>query len=494
MEAIHLRTVDPISQDLLRYAADLKVKLTWDRYERLQPQDGFLRVGLSCPFGCLQGPCRIDPFGRGPEHGVCGLDRDGMVAALLLRLSLIGALEALNDISTPGRVSEVSWSPPLDEMVTQALKNLEGDDLSIGEIYRAASTLQRPQETPEQMICQALRLGILSLGLLELRENSSGAPGSPLCRAGYGLLAGDEITIGICGNPSSEVIEALLQESSRKSSVRVQLVSLGDWVRTNDDFLPFACTSGEAELSLISGKINLVLAGSGADPSISELCRQIEVPIVADQEMREAGKILRLARQRRTIPTPANFNPDPALVQEARVIMAAQDLEDSLKRKGSAASLALLGGVDTPQLSCGWIPMEVASALRAEDCLVAGWGDAALWLLKNGLMSEGHKHPMRILDPFQGPLLALKAMAILGRLDDLRGICFTGLKACGDLSVALGLASLGLKVSVALPLPLWGSERVRDFLADKLATGGGLLTHFDHPAHAQEVLDWFTKR
>jgi hypothetical protein len=314
-----------------------------------------------------------------------------MVAALLLRLSLIGALEALNDISTPGRVSEVSWSPPLDEMVTQALKNLEGGNLSIGEIYWAAFILQRPRETPEQMICQALRLGILSLGLLELRENSSGAPGSPLCRAGYGLLAGDKITIGICGNPSSEVMEALLQESSRKSSVRVQLVSLGDWVRTNDDFLPFACTSGEAELSLISGKINLVLAGSGADPSISELCRKIEVPIVADQEMREAGKILRLARQRSTIPTPTSFNPDPALVQEARVIMAAQDLEDSLKRKGSAASLALLGGVDTPQLSCGWIPMEVASALRAEDCLVAGWGDAALWLLKNGLMSEGHK-------------------------------------------------------------------------------------------------------
>ncbi|NIS62160.1 MAG: hypothetical protein GTO13_16115 [Proteobacteria bacterium] len=493
METIHIRTVDPISQDLLRFAADMKVKLTWDRYEKLQPQDGFLRLGLSCPLGCLQGPCRIDPFGRGPDRGLCGLDRDGMVAALLLRLSLFGALEALNDISTPHTVSEVSWTPPLDEMVAQALKNLEGDNLSIGEIYRAAFILQRPQEPPERMILQALRLGILTLGLLGLREDSSDAPASPLCRAGYGLLAGDKITIGICGNPSSQIIEALLQESSRKSSIRVQLVSLGEWIRTNDGFLPFICTSGEAELSLISGKINLIVAGSGADPSISELCRHIEVPIVADHEARETGKILRLARQSNNIPKPKIFDPDPSLVQEARVIMTAQDLEDSLKKKGASARLALLGGADTPQLSFGWIPVELASALRGEGCLVAAWGDAALWMLKNGLISEGDKQPVRILDPHQGPLLALKAMAVLGRLKDLQGICFTGLKACTDLSVALGLASLGMKVYVAVPLPVWGSGRVRDFLADRLAGGGGLLTNLDHPVHAQEVLDWFTK-
>jgi hypothetical protein len=115
-------------------------------------------------------------------------------------------------------------------------------------------------------------------------------------------------------------------------------------------------------------------------------------------------------------------------------------------------------------------------------------------MLKNGLLPEGHKQPGEILDPHQGPLLALKAMAALGRPDDLQGICFTGLKACRDLSLALGLASLGIKVSVAVPLPLWGSERVRSFLADTVAATGGSLTHFDHPAHAEEILDWFTKR
>jgi hypothetical protein len=180
-------------------------------------------------------------------------------------------------------------------------------------------------------------------------------------------------------------------------------------------------------------------------------------------------------------------------VQEARVITAVQELEDSLRGKGVTKRLALLGGADTPQLPFGWIPVELTSALQARGYLVAGWGDAALWMLKNGFASEAHDNPARILDVYQGPLLALKAMAAPGRLEDLQGICFTGLRACSDLSLALGLAGLGLKVSVAVPLPLWGSEKVRNFLTDKLAAVGGLLTHFDHPADAQEILEWFLR-
>ena len=88
MEQIHIKTVDPLSQELLRSAASRGIDLVWERCEKLQPQDGFLRVGLSCPYGCMQGPCRIDPFGRGADRGICGLDRDGMTAAFLLRLCL----------------------------------------------------------------------------------------------------------------------------------------------------------------------------------------------------------------------------------------------------------------------------------------------------------------------------------------------------------------------------------------------------------------------
>src|SRR5512136_3371588 len=116
MESIQVETVDPISQELLKSAYQGGIKLNWDRFEKLQPQDGFLRIGLSCPYGCLQGPCRIDPFGRGPDRGLCGLDRDGMVAALLLRLALSGALEAMPEDRL---VSEPSWAPALKEVLSR---------------------------------------------------------------------------------------------------------------------------------------------------------------------------------------------------------------------------------------------------------------------------------------------------------------------------------------------------------------------------------------
>ena len=87
----------------------------------------------------------------------------------------------------------------------------------------------------------------------------------------------------------------------------------------------------------------------------------------------------------------------------------------------------------------------------------------------------------------------MKALAASGRLKDVKGICYTGMKSCQDLAAALGLAGLGLRVGMAVPLPLWGSEKVRNLLQEKLAAMGGSLTHFDHPAQAEEILDWFLK-
>ena len=114
-------------------------------------------------------------------------------------------------------------------------------------------------------------------------------------------------------------------------------------------------------------------------------------------------------------------------------------------------------------------------------------------MIKKGLASPDHKAPVQILDNEQGPMLAVKALADSGKLKQLKGICFVGLKSCRDLAMAVGLAAFGLRVCVATPLPLWGSEKVRKLLDDKLAIAGGSLMHFDHPAQAQEIVDWFTK-
>jgi carbon-monoxide dehydrogenase catalytic subunit len=62
----------------------------WDRWEAMQPQCGFGSLGICCRI-CNMGPCRIDPFGDGPQAGVCGADADTIAARNLVRMIAAGA-------------------------------------------------------------------------------------------------------------------------------------------------------------------------------------------------------------------------------------------------------------------------------------------------------------------------------------------------------------------------------------------------------------------
>ncbi|MDW7709991.1 MAG: anaerobic carbon-monoxide dehydrogenase catalytic subunit [Deferrisomatales bacterium] len=66
------------------------VSTVWDRHAAQEPRCGFCDLGLSCRI-CAMGPCRIDPFGEGPQQGVCGADADIMVARNLGRMIAAGS-------------------------------------------------------------------------------------------------------------------------------------------------------------------------------------------------------------------------------------------------------------------------------------------------------------------------------------------------------------------------------------------------------------------
>lgn len=79
------RSISLDSIQLLEVTKELKIDTVWDRYEKQQPQCGFGETGLCCRH-CLQGPCRIDPFGAtGPKVGICGASADTIVARGLAR-------------------------------------------------------------------------------------------------------------------------------------------------------------------------------------------------------------------------------------------------------------------------------------------------------------------------------------------------------------------------------------------------------------------------
>ncbi|MBL7156650.1 MAG: anaerobic carbon-monoxide dehydrogenase catalytic subunit [Candidatus Omnitrophica bacterium] len=84
------RSYDPASQKMIQKAEKENIEIVWDRYDAMQPQCGFGELGICCKI-CNMGPCRIDPFGDGPQTGICGASKDTIVARNLVRMIASGA-------------------------------------------------------------------------------------------------------------------------------------------------------------------------------------------------------------------------------------------------------------------------------------------------------------------------------------------------------------------------------------------------------------------
>ncbi len=89
------RSSDKAAQEMLTRMNEAGIETAWDRLEQQQPQCGFGRLGICCRI-CTMGPCRIDPFGDGPQVGVCGADADTIVARNFLR-AVAGGTSAHSD-------------------------------------------------------------------------------------------------------------------------------------------------------------------------------------------------------------------------------------------------------------------------------------------------------------------------------------------------------------------------------------------------------------
>jgi carbon-monoxide dehydrogenase catalytic subunit len=88
--ALDKYTINEDTKKILRFAREENIETVWDRLEAQEPQCGYCALGLSCR-NCTMGPCRVDPFGDGPQKGVCGADADVIVARNLARTIAAGA-------------------------------------------------------------------------------------------------------------------------------------------------------------------------------------------------------------------------------------------------------------------------------------------------------------------------------------------------------------------------------------------------------------------
>ncbi|MEW8452942.1 MAG: anaerobic carbon-monoxide dehydrogenase catalytic subunit [Candidatus Thiodiazotropha sp.] len=83
-------TTDAAAAEMFAAAETEGIDTAYKRFELQQPQCGFGSIGLCCRI-CWKGPCRVDPFGAGPQKGICGADKHTIVARNLARMMAAGA-------------------------------------------------------------------------------------------------------------------------------------------------------------------------------------------------------------------------------------------------------------------------------------------------------------------------------------------------------------------------------------------------------------------
>ncbi|MDE3088283.1 MAG: anaerobic carbon-monoxide dehydrogenase catalytic subunit, partial [Chloroflexota bacterium] len=144
------RTRDLASKEMLDLAAKERIPTVWDRYAAQEPQCGFGLLGVCCRI-CMQGPCRIDPFGNGgPKTGTCGATADTIVARNLDRMiaggtaSHSGHAKHLAHTLMKAATGRAPDYPVKDEAKLRAVATRLGvqlDGKSVNDIAREVATI-----------------------------------------------------------------------------------------------------------------------------------------------------------------------------------------------------------------------------------------------------------------------------------------------------------------------------------------------------------------
>ncbi len=161
------RTITKDGQLLLRKMENDQVETVWDRLEAQNPQCGYCEMGLSCRI-CAMGPCRIDPFGEGPQRGVCGADADIVVARNLGRMIAAGAaahsdhgrdlVEVLAEVAA-GRAPEYSITDEQKLMRVAGEYGIKTEEREVLEIAgELASAMQEEFGTRKGFLTMANRV------------------------------------------------------------------------------------------------------------------------------------------------------------------------------------------------------------------------------------------------------------------------------------------------------------------------------------------------
>jgi hypothetical protein len=490
MRKVRRKTTDPSALTYLLKAKKEGLELSWNRLEKLMPQDGFGLLGLTCQE-CLQGPCRLNPFCLEETATVCGFTRDDLVFNGLFRqVTQVSNLTETTHILLNNLAQKI-----LKDEVNQKILKVKADSWMITDNpndylswLKKAWELTGPpavlsQKSPGDRLSPLFAATARYISLLkfngDLVELLKGT--AEITERKIGLSNLDNNCVNICLDGVSPVVLDLADEVARELEPEAinsgilgayNLLLVGDFSLNHD--YNVVSNQGTVEFALLSGMVDLFLVGresiskgrnlTGKYQTIFAECSAGIKKDELKELFRQATESLRIRKK--------NFDKidsDPVTVNIGYTFDPA--IIENTFEKGIIKGLCIIGGGSSVKVTTDEIAVKLAKSLSAQNILCLSYGNTAVTLGRYGCLAKGEQKGnfMEIpqSDPVNNPVAyclggelsvpaAVELVQAVSRLKVMA--VFPEMTGATDLQAALAFANAGANVFTGVKLPLDGSE------------------------------------
>ncbi len=418
MRQVRRKITDPSVRTYLLKAKEEGIKLSWNRFEDMLPQDGFGRLGLYC-HDCLQGPCRLNPFSDKEERTICGLTKENLVNRTLYRL------------------------------VSSNNLDLNASDLDCGcEDNDSLLGLVRCQiESMKKMVGSRKVQGVTrQIGLGVLKED-------------YINVCLEDVS-PVFMNMVQNLAEELTQEATRKGAKGYNIVVAGD-ISPVFPF-PSVSTIGGVEFAVLTGLLDFYMVGTkGLGRGKNVISHYHTFYAQVDRSICK-NKVKELLVQAATAYTKRDKSKILASEQISEVELMDLD-KDTIQKNvsnGSIKAICILGGGTNLKLTQDALICEAAVRLASMGVLCLTYGNAAVTLGKYGYLQKTGDSSA-LVSCVGAELDVVKILDLVEAVDREKVIgLMPELTMPRDITNALALAGAGVKVLTSINLPLEGSKEV----------------------------------
>lgn len=508
--------MDRAVEYFLPKASELEISLVWDRFEGQLPQCGFCETGLSCR-DCLQGPCISHPFRDSNKVGVCGKDRDALAIQSLLRLVMKGTMVYLDRVIGFAReMKSKQWRPKNKTRTDQILKSIQslfdgGDSVKkefpknlirqwdeakifpegmVCDLFRASQKLEgRFMEIEETIlwIFKCSLLSIISQRLYgELKRSAMGSTVPTWIEVNLGALNPQRPNLLLYGY-LSPLLKQRIAEEAKKESIAVSCVGAEPLLPS---FSFHVITNyGSQEIPLMTGAVDLiVVAPQGVNPSLKEVAKAYEVPILPlDGTRKNLTSLVReiMEETKKSYEFRKRLTRDiPPIKESARVGFPKKkiDWKKILKALGQKQirGMAILGGSGNVKFTQDHEITTFAKEFLKNDFLCFSKGESSIALAKYGFLNPNSRENFcgkglgeflkgmgddlpSVMDMdeaeffdliFEKPQVEKKDLPIVA--------CFPEANRSSEVVEALGMVALGIPTYFWPALPITGGEKAME--------------------------------